>query len=71
MIMKATTIAKWENMLRPLLTKLPPKTVVSQYSAGRLDFLSKLKDEIPSEIYTPSQQLEREFCWNVQKWRML
>lgn len=63
--MKATTLAKWESMLRPLLTKLPPKTVVSQYSAGRLDFLSKLKEEIPSETYTPPEQLER-VLWGIR-----
>ena len=40
--MKATTLANWESKLRPFVTKLPPKTVVSKYSSGRLDFLAKL-----------------------------
>jgi len=32
--MKATTLAKWERKLRPLVTKLSPQTVVSKYSSG-------------------------------------
>ncbi|MEK6861109.1 MAG: hypothetical protein AABY07_03995 [Nanoarchaeota archaeon] len=62
--MKATTLASWEGRLRPLLTKLPPKTVVSQYSSGRLDFLDKLELEIPSESHSPATTLSRNL-WGI------
>ena len=63
--MKATTLANWESKLRPFVTKLPPKTVVSRYSSGRLDFLAKLKAEAPSETYTPPEDLSREL-WGIR-----
>ncbi len=63
--MKAAAIAKWERKLRPLLTKLPPRVVVSRYSAGRLHFLDKLKDEVASEIYTPPEGYAREL-WGIK-----
>ncbi len=62
--MKATTLANWERRLRSFLTKLPPKTVVSRYSSGRLGFLDKLKLEVPSEPYQPSRELAREL-WGI------
>ncbi len=63
--MKATTLATWERRLRPFVTKLPPQIVVSRYSQGRLDFLAKLKEEIPSETYVPPENLSREL-WGIR-----
>lgn len=62
--MKATTLANLESKLRSLVTKLPPKIVVSIYSSGRIDFLAKLKKEVPSKIYTPPNELSREL-WGI------
>ena len=62
--MKAATISNWERKLRPLITKLPPKIVVSKYSSGRLDFLDKLKLEIPSKPYSPPTDLSVEL-WGI------
>ena len=62
--MKATTLANWESKLRPLVTKLPPQTVVSRYSSGRLDFLAKLKQDVPSETYVPPEDFSREL-WGI------
>ena len=63
--MKATTLANLESKLRPLLTKLPAKTVVSQYSKGRLVFLAKLKEDITSETYAPPEYLSRQL-WGIR-----
>lgn len=63
--MKATTLANWESRLRPLITRLPPKMVVSRYSKGRLDFLKKLKEEIPTEFFVPPENLAREL-WGIK-----
>jgi len=63
--MKATTLASWESKLRPLLTRLPPQTVVSKYSSGRLNFLKKLNEEVLSETYTPPEDLSREL-WGIR-----
>jgi len=57
--MKASTLARWERKVRPFLTKLPPKAVVAQYSAGRLDFLA-----IPPEAYVPPAELGRTL-WGI------
>lgn len=62
--MKATTLAHWESKLRPFLTQLPPHAVVSRYSQGRLDFLNRLKEDVPSETYTPPENLGREL-WGI------
>src|SRR3989344_5995184 len=63
--MKATIIAKIESILRPLITRLPPKLVVSAYSSGRLNFLKKLKQDIPSETYFPSEDFSKEL-WGIR-----
>jgi dihydroorotate dehydrogenase len=63
--MKATSLAKWEKRLRPLITKLPPETVVRKYSQGRLNFLAKLKEEIPTETYTPPESFSR-ILWGIK-----
>ena len=63
--MKATTFASWERKLRHLITKLPPQTVVSRYSSGRLDFLAKLKEDIPSETYSPPEDFSRKL-WGIR-----
>lgn len=62
--MRATTLANWESKLRPLITKLPPKIVVSKYSEGRLSFLSKFKEDVPSESYTPPKNFKR-ILWGI------
>lgn len=64
-MVRATTLAKWEKKLRHFMTQLPPKTVVSRYSQGRLDFLAKLKKEFPSETYLPPEDLAREL-WGIR-----
>src|SRR3970282_925994 len=63
--MKATTIANWESWLRPLLTKMPPRMVVSEYSQGRIDFLSRLKEDVPSEAYVPPKIFLRAL-WGIK-----
>ena len=63
--MKATTLANWESKLRPILTRLPSQTVVSKYSSGRLDFLAKLKQDIPDETFIPPENLSREL-WGLR-----
>lgn len=63
--MKATTLASWESKLRPFITKLPPQIVVAKYSSGRLDFLAKLKEEVPSETHTPPAGLSRKL-WGIR-----
>jgi len=63
--MKATTLANWESRLRPLITRLPPKMVVSRYSKGRLDFLERLKEEVPTETFVPPENLSREL-WGIR-----
>jgi dihydroorotate dehydrogenase len=63
--MKATTLASWERILRPLLTRLPPKTVVSRYSSRRLDFLAKLKKENVAEPYSPPEDFSRTL-WGIR-----
>lgn len=63
--MKATAFANLEGKLRPLLTKLPVRNVVSRYSSGRLNFLAKLKEEVPYEFYSPSINLSREL-WGIK-----
>lgn len=62
--MKASTLSRWERKLRPLLTILPPPTAISKYSSGRLNFLARLKKEIPNETYLPPEQLAREL-WGI------
>lgn len=61
--MKASTLARWEHKLSGLITKLPPKTVVSKYSSGRLDFLEKFKHE-ECKPYAPPKELERTL-WGI------
>ncbi len=63
--MKATTLSSWESRLRPFITKLPPRIIISRYSSGRLDFLAKLKEEVPSKSYNPLEELSREL-WGIK-----
>lgn len=63
--MKVTTLANLESKIRPLVTKLPPRTVVSTYSNGRSYLLAKLKEEVPSETYNPPENLSR-VLWGVK-----
>jgi len=63
--MSAPTLAKWEHRLRPLITKLPSKTVVSLYSKGRLDFLEKLKEEAVDDAYIPPKELGT-ILWGIR-----
>ncbi len=65
--MKATNIAYLESKVRSLITKLGPKLVVSTYSSGRLSFLEKLKEDVPSEAesYVPHESLSKEL-WGIR-----
>ena len=62
--MRAAKLAGWDRRLRPLITRLPPRTVVSRYSRGRLGFLSLLNDEDPPKPYIPSEHLGR-VLWGI------
>ncbi len=62
--MKATTLASWESKLHHLIARLPPRTVVSIYSKGRLEFLEKLKEEAPPETYVPPKRLGKKL-WGI------
>jgi len=57
-------LAGWERILRPIITKLSPKTVVARYSEGRLDFLERLKREHPPKPYVPPENLAR-VLWGI------
>lgn len=61
--LKAATLAKWESKINSLITKLPPKTVVAKYSAGRLDFLEKFKHE-ECKPHVPPKELEK-ILWGL------
>ncbi|MBI4176982.1 MAG: hypothetical protein HY516_01300 [Candidatus Aenigmarchaeota archaeon] len=63
--MKAATLAKLESLARPFSTRLPPRAVVRKYSEGRLDFLTKLGEETPSEFYSPPEEFSREL-WGIR-----
>lgn len=62
--MKATTLARWERTFRPLLTKLPSKFVVAQYSRGHFGFIAKLKKDIPLQAYAPPSGLAKTL-WGI------
>jgi|SRR3989344_649343 len=64
-MVKATTLARLESIIRPLLTKLPQRIVVSIYSQGRLDFLERLKEETLVEAYSPPENLSRKL-WGLR-----
>jgi len=63
--MKSSDLARWERRLRPLITKLPPKIVISQYSQGRREFLEKLNKEVVAEEYLPPEELSRNL-WGIR-----
>lgn len=63
--MKAETLAKLERKFRFLLPMFPPETAVSTYSSGRLNFLKRLKQDIPSENYNPPEDLFR-ILWGIR-----
>lgn len=64
--MRATTLAKTEGWVRPILTKIfNPKKVVSMYSNGRLDFMEKLKKDVSETNYVPSEKLSR-VLWGIK-----
>jgi len=62
--MKAAKLANWESKLRSLITRLSPQFVTSKYSSGRLDFLAKLKEDLPSETYVPPEEFSRRL-WGI------
>ncbi len=62
--MRATDLARWERRLRRWLTRLPPETVVREYSAGRLGFLERLREEVVQTPFTPPEELKREL-WGI------
>ncbi len=59
--MKATTLLKLESVVRPFIGLFSPHLVISQYSKKRIDFLNKIKEELPNEteIYSPPEELSR------------
>ncbi|MFY9457971.1 MAG: hypothetical protein WAP23_03560, partial [Candidatus Spechtbacterales bacterium] len=63
--MSVLAVARWERRLRPLITKLPPKNVVSLYSTKRLEFLAKLREEEVEEPYNPPEFLSR-MLWGIR-----
>ncbi len=63
--MKATTLAQFERIFRPIIVRLPSKIVVSRYSKGRLNFLAKLKEEVPEDIYIPSENFSK-VLWGIR-----
>ncbi len=63
--MKATILANAEGIIRPLIIRmLSPKSTVKFYSRTRLNFLSILKEEMPSRFYAPPKNLSREL-WGI------
>ncbi len=66
--MRLATLARLDYRLRPLITKLPAKWVVSLYSQSRLDFLDLLnmEEEIKRvEAYFPPENLSRTL-WGIK-----
>jgi len=63
--MKAEQLARVERKIRPFMTRLPPSLVVPRYSKGRLDFLARLKEEIPTTTYFPHQEWNR-VLWGIR-----
>lgn len=63
--MRAETMARMENILRPFITQLPPKTAVYFYSTGRRYFLRKLASEMPPETYAPPEEMSRTL-WEIK-----
>ena len=62
--MKASTLAHYERMVRPLLTVLHPRRVVNIYSSGRLKFLERLKEEKSYEVYNPPES-KAKTLWGI------
>ena len=63
--MRATFSAKFDRIMRPILTRLPfPKLVTNIYSGGRNDFMRSFRFESP-DSYEPSKELEREL-WGIK-----
>ncbi len=58
-------VARWERRLRPLITKLPPKNVVSLYSTKRHEFLAELSKEEVAKPYNPPEFLSRRL-WGIR-----
>lgn len=63
--MKASTLARLEHMVRLLITRLNPETVVKFYSKGRERFLARLKEESSSFLYLTPKHLERKL-WGIK-----
>lgn len=63
--LKATTIARLEGTIRPLMTKLPASLAVAIYSKGRIHFLKKLHHDIPKQAYEAPKELHRTL-WGLK-----
>lgn len=63
--MKATTLARLEQYVRPFMTRRTPQKVISTYSKGRLDFLTKFKEELPEKVYTPPTHFQ-QMLWGLR-----
>ena len=62
--MKATTLARIEGAVRPLLVHLPLRAVVKAYSKARRKFPGMLGDDLPRGFYNPPKELERTL-WDL------
>lgn len=60
----ASTLARWDSRLRPLLVRLPAPLAVRVYSRGRRYFLERLIAEAP-EPYEPPAELARTL-WGLR-----
>lgn len=63
--MRSATLARWDYKLRPWITKLPPRFVISFYSKRRLDFIERLKEEVIAEPYFPPKIFSR-ILWGIK-----
>lgn len=64
-LFKATAIAKWEQKVRPIVTRLPSSLATTMYSYGRIHFLKKLDKERPKTKYVPPENLSRTL-WGLK-----
>lgn len=58
-LLKATTVAKWEQKVRPIVTRLPSPLATAIYSFGRTHFLKKLHKDVPKTNFVPPETLSR------------
>ncbi|MEZ4087288.1 MAG: hypothetical protein R3B71_03030 [Candidatus Gracilibacteria bacterium] len=64
-LLKATTLAKWEQKIRPVVTRLPSPLATAIYSFGRTHFLKKLHKDVPIVKFVPPENLSRTL-WGLE-----